>query len=188
MKRITGFWLVCLFVFTFTNVKAQYGQMMTPEMWKGMHEMMNYSDNNSTKTEWSGSSNQYEHIVPINQIPQALIEFVKTNFDKNITIRKARLQSNNVYELNLSNGNEITFHSSGDWHHIDGEGNYLSESLLKLMPSNVMDYVKKNYSKAKIKELSKCSEGWEVEISTSKINDATLMFYPNGTFMKIEEE
>ncbi|MGL4781239.1 MAG: PepSY-like domain-containing protein [Bacteroidales bacterium] len=188
MKRIIRLWLMCLFVFTFTNVKAQYGQMMTPEMWKGMHEMMSYSDNNSMKTEWSGNSNQYGHLVSVKQIPQALIEFVKTNFDKNITIRKAHLQSNNVYELNLSNGNEITFHSSGDWHHIDGEGNYLSKSLLKLMPLNVMDYVKKNYPESKIKELSKCSQGWEVEISTPKIDDVTLMFYPNGTFMKIEEE
>lgn len=128
----------------------------------------------------------YDQVIAADQVPPVIQNFIQ-DYLEGQPIIKAKLQSNNVYEIKLADGIEVKFHSDGEWHHIESDNNKpLSKVVLGLLPTDILNYLNAHYKGVAVSEISKCTQGYEVEVETTP-KSKDLMFTTDGKFLKAED-
>ncbi|WP_181881789.1 PepSY-like domain-containing protein [Helicobacter sp. MIT 14-3879] len=90
--------------------------------------------------------------VPISNLPQNAQNFIKNNFDANIIHIK---QSDDNFEILLSDGHQIELSLSGEWEEIR---RYIGIET-KALPENITLIIKNNFPNMKILKIKK---EWEI--------------------------
>jgi len=123
-----------------------------------------------------------DRVIPVEQLPEAAKQFVKTNFPGQ-TISYATVDTeflSKTYEVRLDNGTEIEFDKKGVWDKVDCKR---SAVPAKLVPAAIAQYVKANFPGTKIVKIDKDRGNYEIELS----NDLDLKFNSRGKLMKIDD-
>ena len=123
-----------------------------------------------------------DRIIPVDQLPSAATNFVKTNFPgQGISYaKKDRDFSGTKYEVRLNNGVELDFDKNGTWDKVDCN---FSAVPAKLVPASIANYVKANFAGTSIIKIDKERYGYDIELS----NDLELKFDKNGQLINIDD-
>ena len=123
-----------------------------------------------------------DKIIPVEQLPAAAQQFVKTNFP-NAKISFATKDAEFIgtkYEARLADWTEINFDKKGEWDKVDCQMNSVPEALV---PAAIAEYVKTNFAGTKIVKIDKEHGGYEVELS----NDIELKFNQSGALVGMDD-
>lgn len=120
-----------------------------------------------------------DKLISENDLPKASKTFIETHFpNKNIlSVEKDR----NSYDVYLSDGYQVEFTRSGNWDDVEGIWD-LPESVLNLLPQQIISYAATNFSNVKITEINKETFGYEIGLS----NDIDLKFNKKGEILGID--
>ena len=125
--------------------------------------------------------------VSTGSLPTAITDYITLNYP-GANIEEAELEDNGTYEVELDNGLELYFDSSGNILYIDEEDEESNEESpipLSSVPVEITDYVAANYSAFTIVEVEVQSNGdYEVRLN----NGVELYFNANGDFLYEENE
>ncbi len=122
--------------------------------------------------------------VSFAQLPKQSQSFIKSHFADVEVSRVVKDMDDFSYnwDVYFSNGWELEFKKNGEWDHIDCKGSALPNSVLALLPANILSYCKTNYPNLSIVEVDKETYGYEIELS----NDLTLEFNSKGNFIEAD--
>jgi hypothetical protein len=126
-----------------------------------------------------------EKIITQSELPETSRKFLNNHFQGisvSMIIKERETFSYN-YTVHLANGFEIDFTKSGDWDDVDGKHTALPESILALLPQNILVYVDNTLSDCYIVEVNKERYGYEISMS----NDIDLKFNSTGDFLRIDD-
>lgn len=128
-------------------------------------------------------------VISYSSLPQQSKDFVTTHFPNNtVTIALEVTDAKNInsitnakYFVYLTDSFEIDFTASGEWAKVDSENDFveLPATVLALLPSSAIEYIRTNYTTAKINSITKLnqtSSRYEVDLS----NGADLYFNADG--------
>ena len=123
-----------------------------------------------------------DKIIPVEQLPAAAQQFVKTNFpDAKISfVTKDTEFIGTKYEVRLADGTEINFDKKGEWDKVDCQMNSVPEALV---PAAIAEYVKTNFDGTVITKIDKERYGYDIELS----NSLELKFNKKGQVMEIDD-
>ncbi|MDR2407256.1 MAG: PepSY-like domain-containing protein [Bacteroidales bacterium] len=126
-----------------------------------------------------------EKLITQSELPSASREFISTHFSGvNISmIVKEREIFSCSYTVYLGNGFEIDFTKSGDWDDIDGKHTAIPESILTLLPKNILVYTANTIPDCYIVEINREHYGYEIGLS----NDIDLKFNTKGEFLRMDD-
>ena len=108
-------------------------------------------------------------------LPENSETFVKTNFPNATVSHKER--DDDEYEVILTDGTEINFFLNGDWKKVDGNFHPLPDAVI---PTEVMDTVKRMYPDVSVIEIKKEYYGYEVKLT----NRMELEIDNKGKFLR----
>lgn len=120
-------------------------------------------------------------------LPQAILDYVTTNYpDKTIT--EVELEGDGNYEVELNDGMELIFNTTGEFLGIDedadddfGDRDIAASEL----PQNIIDFLDEYYSGATVEEAEIENNGnYEIELD----NDVEVIFDANGNFLGQAED
>lgn len=117
-----------------------------------------------------------------NVLPATAQEMLKKHFgSKKVSMVKvdSKIVGGKEYEVILTDGTEIEFNNSGNWTEVDCGRNAVPAGLV-IKP--ISDYVKMNYSNAKIVRIEIHRSKYEVELS----NGVEIEFGRDGHFIRID--
>lgn len=116
-------------------------------------------------------------------LPSSAQKTLKQAFPK-VAVNHVKVDTNILgkadYDVVLNNGTEIEFNSDGDWKEVDC-GNSAVPAMFVLKP--ISNYVNSNYKGAKIVQINKDRNDYEVELS----NGVDLKFDRAGKFLRIDD-
>ena len=121
--------------------------------------------------------------VSYEQLPQTIKTFLTAHFPKNKMVHADKDWDG--YDVKLDNGVELEFASDGQWEEIQMQQAAIPESILKLLPLNLTDYIKQTYPGKNIKEIVNKRYGYEVELTD--MHDLELKFDKKGNFLYIDD-
>ena len=123
-----------------------------------------------------------DRVIPVEQLPAAAQQFVKTTFPgQNISYVTVDVDFlSKTYDVYLENGIEIEFDKNGTWDNVDCN---FTAVPAKLIPAPIAQYVKAKYPGTKIVKIDKEHGGYDVELS----NDLELKFTGQGKLMYIDD-
>lgn len=114
-------------------------------------------------------------------LPTVAQTFLDTHFaGQEITLIQ---KDNDSYDIYLKNGFEIDFTLSGDWDDIDGKTQSVPQSIVKLIPEAIPEYIAGQYAESYITEINKEPYGYEIELN----GDLELKFDSEGKFIGIDQ-
>ena len=119
-------------------------------------------------------------IVKVKDLPQTIQSFLSAHFSN--TGVAVAIKDGNEYEIRMENGWEIEFDNKGQWENIDCKRDKVPASVISLIPETIASYLRSNFDKAYVTEISKDHSGYDIELS----NGLDLEFSSNGRFKKIE--
>lgn len=105
-----------------------------------------------------------ERQIEFSELPAKAQEFVKKNFpneELSLVILDSGLISNE-YDVIFTSGVKLEFKGDGEWENIKCRQ---GEVPAKLVPAQIADFVAKKYSAAKIIELKREHNEWEVKLN-----------------------
>ncbi|MCM1291780.1 MAG: PepSY-like domain-containing protein [Prevotella sp.] len=116
------------------------------------------------------------------ELPQSAIKFLNDYYPTaNVISVKAERENGKIeYEALLANGHSITFNESGEWIELDAP--YGDSVPTAFLNNNIQNYLADNYSGYGVKEISRNSSGYEIELSSG----IELIFDVNGNFVRID--
>jgi hypothetical protein len=126
-----------------------------------------------------------EKLITQSALPSTSREFINTHFSGvniSMVIKERKTFSYN-YTVYLSNGFEIDFKKSGDWDDIDGKHTAIPESILALLPQDILTYTTNTLPDSYIIEINKEHYGYEIGLS----NDIDLKFNSKGEFLRLDD-
>lgn len=105
-----------------------------------------------------------DKIITVSNLPETAQQFLKKNFKnaKIAIVKKENKLIKNDYEVTFANGNKIEFDSEGNWEEIDCKATAVPASAV---PAKITQHVKANYPQAKILQIDKKRNGYEVKLS-----------------------
>ncbi len=118
-------------------------------------------------------------------LPSGAESFLSKHFS-DVQIEKVETDDDNDVEVSLENGMRITFDRRGTWDEINTKKNGMTESLKKLLPSQLLNYVEKNYPERVIRKVERKKYGYAVTLN--KPDPITLRFTKGGAFVPNDEE
>ena len=116
--------------------------------------------------------------IPVEKLPAAAKEFVKTHFPKSKIIYAEKDWKR--YETRLNDGTEIDFDSKGNWDKVDYKMTAVPEALV---PQAIAQYVASNFPDAVVTKIDKERFGYEIELS----NDLELKFNKAGVLLSMDD-
>ena len=116
--------------------------------------------------------------IPVEKLPAAAKEFVKTHFPKSKIIYAEKDWKR--YETRLNDGTEIDFYSKGNWDKVDCKMTAVPEALV---PQAIAQYVASNFPDAVVTKIDKERFGYEIELS----NDLELKFNKAGVLLSMDD-
>lgn len=115
-------------------------------------------------------------------LPQAVQSFLTEHFLSTTTFLYAE-QGDDEYEVKLVNGTQVEFYLDGSLKSVEVlPGNSVPESVVK---SEILSYVKANYSDRRIEEYEQKAIGYKVEMSGYP--ELELIFDSNGNFKRLSK-
>lgn len=102
--------------------------------------------------------------ITVSQLPQAAQHVLKTEF-KGRKVALSKMESGLIsksYDVIFTNGDKIEFDRNGNWTDIECKKSGVPANLV---PSQIRQYVKKNYSSQRIVEIEKKRGSYEVKLS-----------------------
>lgn len=117
-----------------------------------------------------------------NILPQTAQTMLKKHFgSQGVSMVKvdSKTFGGKEYEVILNDGTEIEFNNSGEWTEVDCGHNAVPTGLV-IKP--IADFVKKNYSGAKIVHIEVKRSKYEVELN----NGTELEFARDGRFLRVD--
>ncbi|MGM9804846.1 MAG: PepSY-like domain-containing protein [Candidatus Aphodosoma sp.] len=115
-------------------------------------------------------------------IPSASKSFLKTHFP-DCGILRVTMEHDSFfgkeYDVTLDCGVEIDFNKNGEWTDIDCNHSPVPDAII---PANILNYVREQYSNNFIVKIEKKRNGYEVELN----NDLDLVFDKGGNFVRID--
>lgn len=102
--------------------------------------------------------------IRFDQLPKKAQQFVNNNFkDSKVTLTKVDTDwFDKAYEVIFTNGDKIEFNKSGDWTEIDCRHNAVPANAV---PQTIKNYIRDNYSDAKVLKIEKDAHRYEVKLS-----------------------
>ena len=132
------------------------------------------------------SDDNDDSVIDYAGLPANAQNFVETHFpgvtSNYVTRENVPDSDGTLYEVHLSNGFDIDFDSEGNWTGIDGNYQILPNSVIALLPVNILNYLSVNYPDASVIEMEKKPYGYKVELNTN----VDLRFDSNGNFLGID--
>lgn len=128
------------------------------------------------------TANAQETPIKNSELPAEATAFIKKHFGKN-TIHHAikdQDKSKVTYEVMLDNMVELEFTENGAWKEVDGQDKAIPSGFIS---KPILDYVKKNYSKASITHIDKGLNDIDIDLD----NGIELEFDLNGKFLRIDK-
>ena len=116
--------------------------------------------------------------IPVEKLPAAAKEFVKTHFPKSKIIYAEKDWKR--YETRMNDGTEIDFDSKGNWDKVDYKMTAVPEALV---PQAIAQYVASNFPDAVVTKIDKERFGYEIELS----NDLELKFNKAGVLLSMDD-
>lgn len=102
--------------------------------------------------------------ITVSQLPQAAQHVLKTEFNGR-KVALSKMESGLIsksYDVIFTNGDKIEFDRNGNWTDIECKKSGVPANLV---PSQIRQYVKKNYSSQRIVEIEKKRGSYEVKLS-----------------------
>ena len=118
-------------------------------------------------------------------LPSGAKSFLSKHFS-DVEISNVENDDDNDVEVTLENGIRIRFDRRGTWEEINTKKNGMSESLKKLLPNQVINYVTKNYPERVIRKVERKKYGYEVTLN--KPDPVVLKFTKGGAFIPADDE
>jgi len=120
-----------------------------------------------------------------NGLPSGAESFLSKHFS-DIQISNIEADDDSDVEVTLENGIRIRFDRRGTWEEINTKKNGMTESLKKLLPNQIINYIAKNYPERTIRKVERKKYGYEVTLN--KPDAISLKFTKGGAFIPEEEE
>lgn len=115
------------------------------------------------------------------ELPVEVINFISKYFGDTV-IHTYEIESSVLggksYEVTFQNGASVEFDDKGNWKEVSHPSGINNE----LVPSMIVDFVKKNHPNILMKKISKEKKEIEVELT----NGVELIFSDTGNFLRIE--
>ena len=102
--------------------------------------------------------------VSVDKLPQKAQLFIKTHFGTH-QVAMAKMETDFLsksYDVIFTNGDKVEFDRKGEWTNIDCE---YSAVPMETVPAAIKAYVNKNYPNAKVKQIEKDRNNYDVELS-----------------------
>lgn len=125
-----------------------------------------------------------ETIITNNKLPDNTTSFLNTHFS-GINVGTAIKDKDGLtitYKVYLMNGFEIEFDKSGEWDDVDCKYSAIPNSILNLIPQQIISYCESNFPSNFIVEIDKERYGYEIALS----NDIDVEFNTDGSFRRID--
>lgn len=131
------------------------------------------------------SARENDLVVTFDQLPKSSQEFSSKHFNsvKVAQVVKDFDDLTYTWKVYFANGWEIEFLKGGEWKHVDCKQSDVPQTVLALLPSNVVTYCTKNYPETPIVEIDKERRGYEIEL----MNGLTLKFDSKGNFVRVDD-
>lgn len=102
--------------------------------------------------------------ITMDKMPKKAQQFIRKHFGGRtvaiVTMDKDFMDRS--YEVVFTNGDKVEFDKRGEWTNIDCEEGVVPENIV---PKPILAYVNKNYPSAKVKDIDKERDGYEVELT-----------------------
>lgn len=118
-------------------------------------------------------------------LPSSAESFLNKHFSE-VQISNVEADDDNDVEVTLENGVRIKFDRRGTWEEINTKKNGMSESLIKLLPNQTINYVSKNYPGRIIRKVERKKYGYEITLN--KPDAIVLKFTKGGAFIPEDDE
>ena len=126
--------------------------------------------------------NDIETVISENKLPESAKTFISTYYSS-ATVRSVKRELDNgvvLYEVDFTNGHEITFNSKGEWVEVDApDGQSIPDGIL---PEVIQSYLDTNYQGYGVNDVTKTGAGYEVEL----VSGIDLLFDAQGDFIRID--
>lgn len=119
------------------------------------------------------------------RLPSGAESFLSKHFPET-QVSGVEQDDDNDVEVSLENGIRIKFDRRGTWEEINTKKNGMSESLQKLLPSNVITYINRNYPNRSIRKVERKKYGYQVTLN--KPDAVTLRFTKGGAPISLDDE
>ena len=123
-----------------------------------------------------------ETVINVNRLPDAARAFINTYYPS-ATVRSVMRDVDDgivVYEVDFTNGHEVTFDSRGEWIEVDApDGQSIPAGIV---PVAIETYLDANYSGYGVNDITRTGMGYEVELVTG----VDLLFDSLGNFLGID--
>lgn len=129
----------------------------------------------------ASARDNYTHDV--NVLPTAARTVLKNNFKGDVSVIKTDKDWGRVseYEVILTDGTEVTFDRAGNW--TDIESSLKSNVPDKMVPQNILNWVKQNQKGTKVVGIEKERSGYTIELS----NGVEAKFNMSGFFLRYDD-
>ena len=121
--------------------------------------------------------------MSLSQMPQTSQDFLSIHFPgvKVTQVIKDIDDFSYTWDVYLENGFEVEFDKNGNWLGVDGRNQPIPESILALIPQNIVNYCSTNYLSLQIVEIDRDDRKYDIGLS----GGMDLEFDLNGNFLKI---
>lgn len=102
--------------------------------------------------------------IEVSQLPQTAQQVLKKDFSK-MKVALAKMESgifDTSYDIIFTNGDKVEFDRNGNWTELKCK---YSQVPVRLIPAAINSYVKKNYSSAKVLEIERDRNEYDVKLS-----------------------
>lgn len=102
--------------------------------------------------------------ITFEQLPAKSQQFIKKYFaSKKVSLTKMESEFlGKEYKVMFVDGSSVSFIKSGDWKEVKCKPNEVPKGII---PSQILDYVAKNYPDVKINQIEKDKKQYEVKLS-----------------------
>lgn len=121
---------------------------------------------------------------PKSNLPSGAQSFLNKHFS-DVEISNVESDDDSDVEVTLENSIRIRFDRRGTWEEINTKKNGMSESLKKLLPNQINNYVSKNYPGRVIRKVERKKYGYEVTLN--KPDPVVLKFTKGGAHIPEDE-
>jgi hypothetical protein len=117
-------------------------------------------------------------------LPSLASAFLKKHYPNEVPVSVVE-DVDGDFKVMLENNTEISFNRKGVWTELRVyKKSQLPESVLKILPDQMIRYVEKNYEGQHIKRVEKKSYGFRIKLNKPK--NVELTFTKNGDFLSVE--
>lgn len=99
--------------------------------------------------------------IEVSQLPQTAQQVLKKDFSK-MKVALAKMEFDTSYDIIFTNGDKVEFDRNGNWTELKCK---YSQVPARLIPAAISSYVKKNYSSAKVLEIERDRNEYDVKLS-----------------------